>query len=149
MHDATIELSVDVQQPSEKVFEFLTSPQKIPLVMPSLVENVDIPPLPLKAGSSFRYRYQMYGVMLEGSWSCVQVERPSTYEAKTEGDIASHWLYRLSPGANGGTHVAMTVTYETPKNVAAKIKSDLMLKINKTEGETYLQNLKTVLEMGG
>jgi uncharacterized protein YndB with AHSA1/START domain len=148
MHDATIELSVDVDQPAEKVFDFLTSPEKIPLVMPSLVENVDIPPLPLKNGSRFHYRYQMYGVMLEGSWSVVRADRPTAYEAQTEGDIASHWIYRLSPSAGGGTHVDMSVTYETPKNVAARIKSELMLKINRTEGETYLQNLKTVLEMG-
>lgn len=148
MHDARVEVSAEIGQPRETVFEFLVTPQKIPLVLPGLVENVEIPPLPLTEGSRFRYRYQMYGVMLEGYWKCLEINRPGRYVAETDGDVPSHWTYTLDDAGNGRTRVSLVVTYETPRNVAAKIKSDVMMKINQKEAEAFFANLKTVLEMG-
>src|SRR5687767_7699876 len=100
MHDGTVRADIVIQRPAKQVFDFLTSPGKIPLVMPGLIENTNIPPPPLRPGSRFHYRYQMYGVMLEGEWTCTVVEEPSRYEADTDGDIPSHWSYELKE--NGG-----------------------------------------------
>lgn len=146
MHDGKVSAEIDIARPVEDVFDFLVSPQKIPLVLPGLVENTEIPPLPLVAGSRFRYRYQMYGVMLEGSWICRVVERPSGYEAETDGDVPSTWVYELSERA-GTTHVSLLVTYETPRSLVSRIKSDVLVRINQQEADAYFQNLKTVLEM--
>lgn len=146
MHDGKVSAEIDIRRPAEDVFDFLVSPQKIPLVLPGLVENTDIPPLPLVPGSRFRYRYQMYGVMLEGSWICRVVERPSRYEAETDGDVPSSWLYELSE-RSGTTHVSLLVTYETPRSLVSRIKSDVLVRINQQEADAYFQNLKTVLEM--
>lgn len=146
MHDATVRRSIVIDASAEVIFDFLVSPEKIPLVLPGLVENFEIPPLPLAPGSKFRYRYQMYGVMLEGVWTVTLVERPARYEAFTDGDIPSQWAYELSQ-QNGSTKVEMLVTYETPRSVLQRIQSEVVLKINQQEAEHFLQNLKTVLEM--
>ena len=146
MNEAQVRTQIDIQAPRQKVWSFLVDPHKIPLVLPGLVENVDIPPLPLKEGHTFRYRYLMYGVMLEGQWKVTKLNAPSQYEAKTDGDAVSHWRYDLTE--NGGrTHVDMNVTYTTPGTVAGKIKGEVLAKINQSEAEAYLKNLKAVLEM--
>jgi hypothetical protein len=146
MRDATVHCSISIDASAEKTFDFLVSPEKIPLVLPGLVENYDIPPQPLQPGSSFKFRYQMYGVMLEGRWTVTKVDRPNRYEASTEGEVASAWVYEITR-ENGSTHVDATITYETPHSVLEKIRSDVMLKINQQEADTFLRNLKTVLEM--
>lgn len=146
MHDATVRTSVTIRTSADRVFDFLVSPEKIPLVLPGLVDNLDIPPLPLQPGSKFRYRYQMYGVMLEGHWTANRIERPTRYEATTDGDVASEWRYDLT-SEDGATRLDLLVTYETPQSVLQKIRSEVMLKINQQEADAFLSNLKTVLEM--
>jgi uncharacterized protein YndB with AHSA1/START domain len=146
MHDARVEISTVIAAPRIRVFDFLVNPNKIPLVLPGLVENTEIPPLPLKKGSKFRYKYQMYGVMLEGHWTVTDMDAPSRYDAVTDGDIESNWKYRLSE-QNGSTKLEMVVTYQTPQTLAGRIKGDVLVRINEQEAEHYFKNLKTVLEM--
>lgn len=146
MHDARVERSIEIASPRDRVFAFLTNPHKIPLVLPGLVENTQVPELPLKKGSKFRYKYQMYGVMLEGYWSVTELESPSRYDAVTDGDVESNWQYRLSE-QKGSTKIDLVVTYQTPKTLAGRIKGDVLVRINEQEAEHYFKNLKTVLEM--
>ncbi|MGH9456944.1 MAG: SRPBCC family protein [Thermoanaerobaculia bacterium] len=146
MYDRRVSVNVEIDRPPETVFDFLVSPAKIPLVLPGLIENTEIPELPLRPGSRFHYKYQMYGVMLEGSWICKTVEQPSRYEAETDGDVPSLWTYGLT-GDGKSTRVSLVCTYQTPASVLAKIKADVMLRINQKEAEAYFQNLKTVLEL--
>ena len=72
-----------INVPREDVFDFLVNPHQIPLVLPGLIENTGVPDLPLKVGDRFTYHYQVSGVMLEGTWTITELERPST-EATTE-----------------------------------------------------------------
>lgn len=146
MYDATVHAEVTVDVPAQKVFDFLVAPEKIPLVMPSLIENYSIPPLPLKEGSQFNYKYQLYGVILEGSWVVTAIEPPTRYEARTTGAGNSEWKYRLTEN-NGRTHVALTVQYDIPESVLQKVKSAMIEAMNQREADVYVQNLKMALEM--
>ena len=146
MNEAQVRYQIDIKAPRQKVWDFLVDPHKIPLVLPGLVENVDIPPLPLKEGHTFTYRYVMYGVMMEGQWKVTKLNAFSHYEAETDGDAVSHWRYNLTEDG-GRTSVAMDVTYKTPATLAGKVKGDVLAKINQQEAEAYMKNLKTVLEM--
>jgi len=146
MNEARVQANIEIAAPVDRVWNFLTDPKKIPLVLPGLVENVNVPPLPLKEGASFQYRYQMYGVMTEGTWHVTKLEASRVYDAKTDGDIDSTWHYELTE-RDGKTHVLFDVTYRAPESVLGKIKAEALAKINQAEGEHYLKNLKTVLEM--
>lgn len=146
MHDGKVSVSVEIDRSPEAVFDFLVSPAKIPLVLPGLIENTGIPELPLRPGSSFHYKYQMYGVMLEGTWVCKAVDRPRLYEAETDGDVPSRWTYELT-GKGDSTRVSLVCTYETPASVAAKIKGDVMVRLNQKEAEAFFQNMKAVIEL--
>jgi ligand-binding SRPBCC domain-containing protein len=148
MFDTKLEQKVQIGAPPERVFEFLTNPERIPVVMPSLVENTDIPPLPLKAGSRFNWKYKMFGVMLQGEWTVKQIDSPTRYVAATTGDTANEWDYTLAASGNG-TSLQLAVSYETPKTVLGKLSMAVAQQMNKKEMDTYLSNLKTVLEMPG
>ena len=146
MADHLLKREVEVNAPIEKVFEVITNPAKIPLVMPGLIENTNIPKLPLKKGDKFKYKYQMFGVILTGTWTVDKIEFPSAYEATTDGDIPSKWKYKLI-SKKGKTLLEFEVKYEIPKSVIAQVKGAAIKSMNEKETDHYMHNLQTVLEM--
>src|SRR5687768_15859062 len=107
MPGAKVHVETTIDVPREEVFDFLVQPEKIPLVLPGLIENTDIPELPLKVGDTFTYHYQIAGVVLEGTWTVTELERPSVYHARTTGGGDSTWRYKLADKGKG-THVELT-----------------------------------------
>ncbi|HVE13918.1 MAG TPA: SRPBCC family protein [Elusimicrobiota bacterium] len=146
MESTTLKAETVIAAPREKVFGFLTDPNKATLAFASLIENTGVPPLPLKVGSSFRYKYKMYGVVLEGSWEVTRIE-PAAYEARTSGDASSTWRYSLEE-KGGGTRLSASITYEAPGSLLQKAKAAVLQALNQKELEHGLQNMKTLLEMG-
>lgn len=141
-----IEEKVSIKAPPGKIFEFLTNPNKIPLVLPSLVENKKVPKLPLTKGSSFDYVYQMYGVKLKGTWNVEKINSETlSYHATTTGDVKSDWIYEIKVKGST-TLVELIIQYEIPKGVLEKVEQSIVSKVNETEAKHYLQNLKTALE---
>ena len=74
MYSQKVNPRTTINVPREDVFDFLVQPQQIPLVLPGLIENTDVPELPLKVGDRFTYHYQVSGVMLEGTWTVTELE---------------------------------------------------------------------------
>ena len=146
MHDAKVESEITIGTSPQRVWNFLTDPNKIPLAMPSLIGNYNVPELPLKVGSKFNYKYQMFGIILEGEVTVDTFNEPSIYEFSTSGDVQSNWTYTLD-GTENSTKLRLSATYVTPESVTAKLKSKIIAKMNQKESELYLENLKTVLEM--
>lgn len=146
MYDAKVESEVTINVPIDQVWKFLVDPHKVPLVMPSLIGNYNVPELPLKVDSKFNYKYQMFGVVLEGELVVKKLSEPTNYEFITNGDVSSEWVYTLENTGNS-TKIHLIVSYGTPQGVVQKVKTAVMVKMNQRETELYLQNLKTVLEM--
>src|SRR5947209_4562441 len=145
MHSHKVEAQTVINVPREEVFDLLVTPERIPLVLPGLIENTGIPELPLKVGDSFTYHYQVSGVMLEGTWTVTELKRPSTYAARTTGGGDSEWRYKLA-AKDGGTQVSLTVTYDPPRSVIQSIQVGVLEKIVEKDSQTYMQNLKMLLE---
>ena len=129
----------------EKVFNFITNPHKIPLVMPSVIRNEDIPDLPMKVGDKFTYVFQMFGINLTGNWHVTRIDPNDVYEARTDGGAESQWKYTLHE-ENGVTELYLDISYETPHNVLETIKATVIENINTRETETFLENLKVTIE---
>lgn len=145
MATMTIHLETRINARPKHVYDFLVNPHKIPLVMPGLIENTDVPSLPLKEGHSFTFRYLMYGVMLEGRWTVTKLDDSRRYEARTTG-VASTWTYELSPRGDE-THLSLTVEAEPPQSLLQKAQVGILRKISESAGDAYFRNLKTVLEL--
>lgn len=146
MEKIKIVKSLEINVPPQRIFDFVTDPSKIPSIIPSLVENSNIPELPLKAGSTFNYKYQMYGVMLDGIWTVDEIQAPSFYKAHTTGASESWWTQEIS-GNDTKSTVTLTIEYIMPEGVLSKIKANALESINDKEADGMLHNLKTILEM--
>lgn len=146
MYSEKAHAEIDISIPPEKVFNFLTDPKNIPLVLPGLIENYNIPNLPIQVGSKFNFKYQTLGIVQEGEIVVDKVESPSTYDFTSTGGVASKWLQHMT-AKDGGTHFTLDVEYDPPKSWLDKIKIDVVRKMNKGDAEKYTQNLKTLLEM--
>lgn len=146
MYKEKIHFEADINVPPEKVFDFLTDPHNIPLVLPGLIENNNIPPLPVKVGARFNFKYQMLGVVLEGDVVVDKVESPSAYDFTSSGGGDSKWMQRLTE-KDSGTHLTLDVEYNPPQSWIDKVKLSVIQKMNQGEAEKYLQNIKTLLEM--
>jgi len=146
MYNEKAHAEVDINVPPEKVFDFLTDPHNTPLVLSGLIENYNIPPLPVKVGTKFSFKYQMLGVILKGEVVIDKVERPSEYDFTSTGGVASKWLQRMTI-KDGGTHFTLDVEYDPPKSWIDKVKIDVVRKMNQGDAEKYTQNLKILLEM--
>ncbi len=148
MATATVSQTEIIDAPRKKVYDFLVKPHKIPLILPGLIENTNIPDLPLKEGDRFNYKYEMYGVVLEGEWIVTELDEPNTYRARTTGDTESTWEYNLSED-DGTTTVHLHIDYEIPESVLERVQTSAMKRMNTKEADTLLHNLKTICEMKG
>ncbi len=137
--------SGEIKVPASKVFDYITNPKNIPAILPGLIENSNIPELPLKSGSSFNYKYQMYGMTFDGVWTVLEIQSPTLYKAHTTGGIASDWTIEISE-ADNMSKIQLTVEYEIPGTLFKTLKSTILRKINENEATHMLENLKTVLE---
>lgn len=140
-----VEVTSNINASPQRVFDYITNPANIPIILPGLVENSNVPELPLKDGSVFNYKYQMYGMVFDGTWTVLDIKSPNIYKAHTTGGIESDWLIEINE-SNGGSEVKLTVSYEIPGMLFKKITGAILKKINEKEGELMIHNLKTLLE---
>ncbi len=148
MDRAQIELQVVIPATPEKLFGFLTVPGKVRLVLPGLIDSTNVSEMPLQVGSTFDYKYQMYGVIFDGQWEVLVLESPTRYEARTTGGAASTWKYKLEE-IEGGTRLWLTVEYEVPQTFLGKVKTELVKTVNESEANHFLENLKAVFDLQG
>ena len=146
MESIQIHVESDINAPIEKVFEFVTNPNNIPLVLPGLIENTNIPELPIKEGDKFNFKYLMLGIVIEGLTTIDKIEFPNQYDFSTDSGVLSHWKERLTSN-NGGTHFTLDVEYEPPQSWAEKIQITVMKKMNMKICENFLHNINAVLEL--
>lgn len=146
MYNEKLHSEILINTPIAKVFTFLTTPQNIPLVLPGLIENTDIPGLPLKAGSEFRFRYQMFGVITEGTTVIDRIESPSVYDFSTMGGNVSRWRERLTE-EDGRTRLSVDVEYDPPVSWFEKVQLSVVRTLMPAELDRFLQNVRILLEL--
>ena len=146
MEKIKVTKNLEINASPEKIFNFITDPSNIPSILPGLIENSNVPDLPLTAGAKFDYKYQMYGFIMDGQWIVDEIQAPTLYKAHTTGGTESWWTQEISGDEEKST-VTLTVEYEMPQGILAKIKAKALASINEKEGDHMLHNLKTVLEM--
>ena len=146
MEKTTVLKGIDINCKPEKIFSFITDPKNIPLILPGLIENTNIPPLPIKRGSTFNFKYQLAGFIFEGKVKVDKVVPTSTYDFTTIGGITSTWKQSITPKGKG-SKFSLNVSYEIPDNVLGKLKSAALIKLNEKDANQYLQNLKSSMEI--
>jgi len=139
-----ISKSIYIAASVERVFDFVTHPENLPSIWPSLVE-VSNTERRDDGWHSFDWTYKMAGVRFHGKAKTVRVEPNAYVEVKNEGGIPSvfRWKYEARDGA---TRLSLDVEYTLPVPVLGKIAEAIVAKANEHESETMLANLKAAME---
>ncbi len=139
-----IEKKVSINAPVERVFEFVTDPNNLVAIWPSLV---DVKNVKREANGvhSFDWTYKMVGIHFSGHADATDVEQNRRVVMKNEGGIPSTFAWTYT-SKDGTTDVGLLIDYEIPNRVIAKLAEPLVARMNEREAETLLHNLKAVME---
>ena len=141
---AKIEKSITISAPVEKVFEYVSRPNNLPEIWPSMVEVKDVQPLP-NGGHSFRFVYKMAGVRLEGTSEDTEYVANQRVVNKTKGGVKSTLTWKFQP-EDDGTKLSVGIEYTVPIPVLGKLAEAFILKLNERELGLVLANLKDRME---
>jgi uncharacterized protein YndB with AHSA1/START domain len=140
----TIEKSILIDAPPEKVFAYMNEPEHMLEYWPSMVEVRDATQLP-NGGWRYHWIYKMAGVRLEGDSEAVEFEPDKHFVVKNTGQIPSTFDWTFAP-ENGSTRLTTKVEYEIPDTVLGKLGKPFIVKLNEREAESVLGNLKDRME---
>jgi uncharacterized membrane protein len=141
---AKIEKTILINAPVERVFEFMSKPENLPEIWPSLQEVRNVQSLP-NGGYCYDWTYKMAGVHFDGKAEWTEFVKNQRIINKNESGIPSTftWSYQAE---DSGTRVTVNVDYTIPGAVLGKLAEPIIHKMNEHEAETVLANLKARME---
>jgi carbon monoxide dehydrogenase subunit G len=143
----TVKETVSVSAPVDQVFEFVADhPERATAFIPGLNRIDNVAPAEAGAGQAWEYEFNWFGLVISGRSRCTKLERPRTYQFKTETGSRSTWTYSFEPGA-ADTRLTLVVDYDVPENMLARFAAQGVLeKMNQDRAAEALKNLKVLLE---
>jgi len=141
---ATVNKSITIHAPIEKVFKYTTDQTNLPEIWPSLVENKVVERLP-NGGTKAQFVYKMAGMRFEGISIDTEFIPNQRVVSKTEEGVESEmtWEYQ---SVGEATKVTFRAEYTVPIPLLGKLAEALIVKLNENEAETLLANLKARME---
>ncbi|MFZ1866801.1 MAG: SRPBCC family protein [Polyangiales bacterium] len=140
----TIEKSIIINAPVQKVFEYIDDPRNDPEWMIDMMEvhEVEGPP---GVGRHFHWTFKMVGVPLKGQSTTIEHVPNRRTVTESQGGVSSTWAADLQPEGDG-TKLTMKVEYTIPVPVLGKLAEHLVAKRNERNLESSMQNIKQILE---
>jgi uncharacterized protein YndB with AHSA1/START domain len=140
-----VETSVLVNQPIEKVFEFVTKPENDAKWYVGLESWDHTPGEPAGVGSTSQSKIRFLGIPIEVTWEVIGYEPPTKIEVKTiEGPVSIEAGYTFEAVAEGQTKV--TVRGEADLVGVFDLAEPLVERMAQRQWEASFENLKDVLE---
>ena len=140
-----VKTSVVVNQPIEKVFEYMTKPENDSTWWGGGRSWDHTPGEPAGVGSTSQSKIRFLGIPVEVTWEVVGYEPPNKIEVKTiEGGVDIEAGYTLEAVAEGQTKV--TVEGEGDLHGIFDLAEPLVERIAQRQWGNNLENLKDLLE---
>jgi uncharacterized membrane protein len=141
----TITRTLEIDAPVERVFSFMSNPNNLPEIWPSLVEvsNVNWKD---DGSHSFDWTYKMAGIRFHGHADSIDVEKNKRVVSKNRSGIESKLEY-LYEAVGNKTRFTMKSEYEIPGQLLSRLAEPLIRKINEHEADVLTQNLKARMEL--
>lgn len=139
-----LEQTIEIEASPERCYAFMTHPDNLPAIWPSLVEVSDVEHRP-DGAHAFNYRYKMAGIPLHGRTHTTYVDANRFVVAQSEGGVTSEFRWSYAPTARG-TRLTCEVTYAIPATVLGKLAESVVAKLNERELTALLHNAKVAIE---
>lgn len=141
---ATVNKSITINAPVEKIFKYASEPSNLPEIWPSLIENESIEKLP-NGGNKTRYVYKMAGMRFEGTSVDTEYIPNERVVSMTKGGVESELIWEYESEGES-TNVTLRGEYTVPIPLLGKLAEAFIVKQNDKEAETILANLKSRME---
>jgi len=141
----TVERTISINAPVEKVFEYISDATNQPEFIPSQVESEFVIRTEEGVGSQTRWVYKLLGIRFKGESTCTEYVPNERIVTESRGGIVSTWTYTFEP-EDGGTKLTMVVDYTIPIPVLGKFAEALVLRQNEREADLANANLKAIME---
>ncbi len=142
---AKISRTVEIDAPVERVYAFMTDPNNMPEVWPSMVEVSNVQRRD-DGSHSFDWVYKMAGIRFEGHADAQEVEKNRRVVSKNDSGIPSTFHYTYE-SVDGKTRLTMEAEYTIPNKVLNKLAEPIVRRINEHEADVLLQNVKARMEL--
>lgn len=140
-----VETSVLINQPIEKVFEFVTTPENDAQWYIGVESRDHTPGEPAGVGSTSQSDIRFLGVPVTVTWKVTEYDRPSKIEVKSiEGPVAVEAEYSFEAVSEDKTKV--TVCGEADVGGIFSLAEPLIERMAQRQWEASFENLKDVLE---
>jgi len=139
--------TVTIAAPVDRVYSFLAdNPEGAVTFIPGLNRIENVSPADAGVGQTWQYEFNWFGVVFAGNSRCTKLDRPRTYEFRTETGNRSTWTYTFTPNG-GATQLTLVVDYDLPESMIARFATQGTIeKMNQERAAEALQNLKGLLE---
>lgn len=139
--------SIRIHAPIDRVFAYLTQPENLPEIWPSMIEVMNVKNNPI-GGYDFEWKYKMAGFTFEGATRTTEFEYCKKLVTDSIRGIHTHfeWIYSTRREM---TMVELSIEYTIPVPILQKQTDSFVTKLNEREAETLLLNLKVLMEEKG
>ncbi|MEN6434356.1 MAG: SRPBCC family protein [Anaerolineaceae bacterium] len=139
-----IHKSITIHAPVEKVYKFMTNPNNLLEIWPSMVEvhKVEMKP---DGWHRFDWVYKMGGLKFSGWGEATEVRPNQFVQVTNKSGIPSKfdWTYEAM---GEDSKITVDAEYTVPVPLINKLAESIIVKMNEKEAEILLANLKTRME---
>lgn len=140
----TIENSITIKAPVEKVFQYIDDPQNDPDWLIGMIEVHEVEGAP-GVGRHFHWTFKMAGIPFKGQSTTTEHVPNRRLVTESKGQIPSTWAADLEP-AGDGTKLTMKVDYTIPIPVLGKLAEHLVLRQNERNIKASMTTIQETLE---
>jgi uncharacterized membrane protein len=143
---AKIRKSVSINAPLNTVFAYMTHPENLLEIWPSMIEVSNVKRKE-DGAHDFDWVYKMAGMRFKGHSETIEAQPNARVVLKNEGGIPSTftWTYAAE---GSGTKLTVEVEYTLPGKLLDKLATPFLERVNEREAETLLANAKERIEVG-
>ena len=139
----TINRSINISAPVEKVFAYVTDPMNLPEWFVGLTEVTDVSGSGV--GQHNRWTYSMIGIPFHGRSEITEQVPNQRSVSKQEGGLTSIITFTFATH-EGGTKLDVDIDYTIPIPVLGKLAEKVVFKRNQREVQLSMENLKGTME---
>ena len=140
----TIEKSIIINAPAEKLFEYIDDPLNDPEWMIGMMDVYEVEGLP-GVGRHFHWTFKMLGIPLKGQSTTIEHVPNRRTVTESQGGVSSTWAADVEP-KDDGTKLTMKVDNSIQNPVLGKLAEHLISKQNERNLENSMENIKHMLE---
>lgn len=136
---------IEIDAPVARVFGFVSNPENLPEVWPSLLE---VSNLQRRADGTHGYDwvYKMAGIRFTGHGELTEIEPNRMHVTRNEAGIPSTFRYTYEDLEGNRTRLTIEVEYSIPGQLLSKLAEPIVRRINEHEADALMSNLKARME---